>query len=172
MSVVGAADAEASFNQDPPVPVQALRLTPHPTSWALPKLRKPTNLDYTRPIPPDPHWHPPHDYNYNHTDWTRPITYNIPATTPALLMLHIFSTVSDSSRRKRDLIRRYSPLQSIPMEYRHLVEVKFILGRHIMHGPKEPPRWGDRRQTDEAEGGDVRRGVRRGAVTQRAGSAA
>jgi hypothetical protein len=48
---------------------------------------------------------------------------------PAMLMLHIFSTSSQRSEQRRQLIRQYHPLLSVPMEYRHLVEVKFILGR-------------------------------------------
>lgn len=48
---------------------------------------------------------------------------------PALLMLHVFSMPGESSRRRRDLIRQYSPLLSVPEEYRHLIDFKFVLGR-------------------------------------------
>jgi hypothetical protein len=48
--------------------------------------------------------------------------------TPALLMLHIFSTPSTPSRRRRQLIRKLSPLRAIPEAYRQLVEIKFVLG--------------------------------------------
>ena len=45
---------------------------------------------------------------------------------PALLMLHIFSTITPASRERRQLIRENSPLFTIPQEYRHLVELKFV----------------------------------------------
>lgn len=47
----------------------------------------------------------------------------------AFLFLHIFSTSSESSRKRRTLIRQHSPLEVIPEEYRSLIEIKFILGR-------------------------------------------
>ncbi|RSH91486.1 hypothetical protein EHS25_009785 [Saitozyma podzolica] len=47
---------------------------------------------------------------------------------PALVKLHVFSTVTAKSREKRFLIRRLSPLNSIPKAYRHLFELKFVLG--------------------------------------------
>ena len=48
--------------------------------------------------------------------------------TPAILMLHIFSTAFPSSVARRYLIRNHSPVSTIPAEYRHLVEVKFVVG--------------------------------------------
>ncbi|KAK4685573.1 hypothetical protein P7C73_g4576, partial [Tremellales sp. Uapishka_1] len=47
---------------------------------------------------------------------------------PVILKLHIISTVSTESRQKRHLIRRLSPLFTIPSPYRHLIELKFVLG--------------------------------------------
>ncbi|KAL7418343.1 hypothetical protein Q5752_006801 [Cryptotrichosporon argae] len=47
---------------------------------------------------------------------------------PSLVKLHVFSTVSETARSKRALIRRLSPLLAVPDEYRHLVEIKFVLG--------------------------------------------
>ncbi|WVQ80920.1 hypothetical protein IAT38_003027 [Cryptococcus sp. DSM 104549] len=48
---------------------------------------------------------------------------------PAVLMLHIFSMPTARSRARRALIRQYHPLATIPAKYRHLVDLKFILGR-------------------------------------------
>jgi hypothetical protein len=50
--------------------------------------------------------------------------------TPAMLMLHIFSTPSEGGRQRRQFLREYHPHLSVPVEYRHLVEVKFILGKY------------------------------------------
>jgi hypothetical protein len=47
---------------------------------------------------------------------------------PALLMLHIFSIPSTSSRHRRELIRSHHPLAALPAEYRHLVDFKFVIG--------------------------------------------
>jgi hypothetical protein len=47
---------------------------------------------------------------------------------PALVKLHVFSTVTAKSREKRFLVRRLSPLNNIPKAYRHLFELKFVLG--------------------------------------------
>jgi hypothetical protein len=60
----------------------------------------------------------------------KPVTCSEKAPdTPALLMLHFFSGAFPKSRGRRDLIRRLSPLHSVPPAFRHLVEVKFVLGR-------------------------------------------
>lgn len=47
---------------------------------------------------------------------------------PRLLSLHIFSISSPSSRRRRYRIRRLSLIARIQPKYRHVVEIKFILG--------------------------------------------
>lgn len=47
---------------------------------------------------------------------------------PVALMLHIFSTPKKASRERRDLLRELSPLLALHERYRHLVEVKFVLG--------------------------------------------
>lgn len=47
---------------------------------------------------------------------------------PAILMLHIFSIPNTTSRLKRQVIRKHHPLLAIPEAYRHLVDVKFIIG--------------------------------------------
>lgn len=57
-----------------------------------------------------------------------------PGSSSALLMLHIFSTSSGASRARRQAIREHHPIRSIHPRYRHLVEIKFVLGRHESHG--------------------------------------
>lgn len=47
---------------------------------------------------------------------------------PAILKLHVFSTVTIDAYAKRRLIRKHSPLLNLPEEYRHLVEMRFVLG--------------------------------------------
>lgn len=50
-------------------------------------------------------------------------------TNPVIVKLHVFSdAVRDKSYTKRQIIRECSPLWSLPKEYRHLVEVKFVIG--------------------------------------------
>nr|ODN87591.1 hypothetical protein L203_03370 [Cryptococcus depauperatus CBS 7841] len=60
---------------------------------------------------------------------------------PALLMLHIFSMPTTKARLRRDLIRHHSTLETIPEAYRHLIEVKFVLGKpppgHAIYDEKE-----------------------------------
>jgi hypothetical protein len=67
----------------------------------------------------------------------------------ALLMLHIFSMPNKHSRERRALIRKYHPLQTIPEEYRHLVEIKFVLGRY--HLSPEPEMGSEERKKIEME---------------------
>ena len=50
------------------------------------------------------------------------------AASPKSLSPHVFSTSSVSSRERRALIRRFSPLALLGPAARHLVEVKFIVG--------------------------------------------
>ena len=47
---------------------------------------------------------------------------------PALLLLHVFSTSTTKSRERRKLIRNHSVLEHLDVRYRHLVEMKFVLG--------------------------------------------
>ncbi|GFZ46867.1 hypothetical protein JCM24511_04087 [Saitozyma sp. JCM 24511] len=61
--------------------------------------------------------------------------------TPAWVMLHIFSMPTKEARRRRDLIRRYHPLQAVPEGYRHLVELKFVLGRPPPRGNETEDEW-------------------------------
>ena len=47
---------------------------------------------------------------------------------PALLLLHVFSTSTIKSRERRDLIRNHSVLEHLDVRYRHVVDMKFVLG--------------------------------------------
>lgn len=47
---------------------------------------------------------------------------------PAFLMLHIPSIATPSARRRRDLIRSVDLLAAVPEAYRHLIELRFVLG--------------------------------------------
>lgn len=47
---------------------------------------------------------------------------------PVIAKLNIFSTVTEEARQKRHLIRSLTVLDQLPPAYRHLVEVKFVLG--------------------------------------------
>jgi len=82
-----------------------------------------------------------HRGSANTTTWTSPLLGDGPSlasyalqpksyTSPALLMLHIFSTPSTASRLRRQAIRSHHPIFTIRPEYRHLIEVKFVLGRY------------------------------------------
>ena len=60
---------------------------------------------------------------------TRP-TYdaNGTHTSPVILKLQVFSTVHAKAWEKRRQLRKFSPLFNLPPAYRHLVEIKFVLG--------------------------------------------
>ena len=66
-------------------------------------------------------------------------------TSPAVLMLHVFSTSTASSRERRQLFRGHDVF-NVTQAYRDLLEVKFILGRPI------PPLSPD----EEAEENEIR----------------
>ena len=51
-------------------------------------------------------------------------------TSPVVLMLHVFSTSSTRSRERRQLLRE-AGVYDVTRAYRHLLEVKFILGRPL-----------------------------------------
>ena len=46
----------------------------------------------------------------------------------AFFALYIFSTASPSGRKRRNLIRSLSPLNTIPEAYKHLMDLKFVIG--------------------------------------------
>lgn len=89
--------------ENPPRWIQEIHDAPWMGEWEIPTLAKPT---------------------YVHDDWTE----ERKAISPALVKLHVFSTVSVKARLKRHQIRRLSPLLSVPESLRHLVELKFVLG--------------------------------------------
>lgn len=59
--------------------------------------------------------------------WRTPVISPHPGGT-ALLLLHVFSTISRESRVRRALIRRLGLLRHVHERYRHLVEINFVLG--------------------------------------------
>lgn len=65
-----------------------------------------------------------------------PSTLHLASEVPALLLLHIFSMPTESARKRRDLIRKYHPMRTVPQGYRHLVEVKFVMGQ-----PRDDDTW-------------------------------
>lgn len=48
---------------------------------------------------------------------------------PAILSLDIFSMPTGEKRVRRDLIRQHHPLNLVHPAYRHLIDVRFVLGR-------------------------------------------
>ena len=87
----------------PPL-IQGLLDAPPMQSWPLPTLHRP--ILGTKDVDGDqPHLMP-----------------------PFILMLHIFSNANEP-REARDTVRAHSPLEAVPVAYRHLIEVKFVLGR-------------------------------------------
>lgn len=69
---------------------------------------------------------------------------------PAWVSIYIFSTSSPSSRSRRDLIRMHHPALSLPLEYRHLLDVTFVLGR-----PEAKQRTGKELREMEANERDI-----------------
>lgn len=67
-------------------------------------------------------------------------------TSPALLMMHIFSTPTADGVERRRFMRSLSPLHNVPPEWRHLVEVKFVLGY-----PEDGGKWISRATLDREQ---------------------
>lgn len=82
----------------------------------VPQLSPPTIFDGILSSTPMEWWEVPQPSNDTHDD--------------AVVLLHVFSTPQPHSRQRRDLIRQHSTLKWIPEGYRHLVEVKFVVGYH------------------------------------------
>jgi hypothetical protein len=95
--------------------LEEMRKAPWPGSFAIPNLR-PLNEEEEEVL------------TWNGNGFDRAYEQE-----PALLMLHIFSMPTSSSRRRRALIRDHHPLNSVPEGYRHLVEIKFVLGHKEIH---------------------------------------
>ena len=59
---------------------------------------------------------------------TKPVYKDGQLISPVILKLHVFSTIQSKDWEKRRLLRRHSYLNNIPPAYRHLIEIKFVLG--------------------------------------------
>lgn len=95
-------------HSEPPIWIHEIYEAPHMSTWPTPQLSAPTY----------------------HSSGVDLISHGPPLySSPSLLKLHIFSTIRNTSRPKRDIIRRLSPIYTIPEQYRHLVEVKFVMGK-------------------------------------------
>lgn len=93
---------------NPPRFIPEIYDAPWMGTWELPKLSKPV---YRHKTVPSTLENPPS-----------------PLLSPAIVKLHVFSTVWPKAQAKRQLVRELSPIYQIPCEYRHLIEVKFVLG--------------------------------------------
>ena len=89
-----------------------LLAAPWAGSWTLPALGPPR---YRAGVPrsPEPGMPRPNDL-----------------ASSAFLMLHIFSTPTAKSRERRALLRRLSPILNVDPGWRHLIDIRFVLGRH------------------------------------------
>lgn len=67
---------------------------------------------------------------FHHPDYT---INNRRLSNPVIAKLHVYSdALRESSFEKRKMIRKYSPLLSLPVQFRHLIEVKFVIGTNII----------------------------------------
>jgi hypothetical protein len=121
---------ETIYHLNPPPTSQALLDAPWAGTWSTPTLVSPS-CDGLSSFDPNN----PSDANGNDV--------------PALMIIHIFSSAFPKSRTKRDTIRSVDLLQSIPPEYRHLIEMKFVLGR------SEDEEWEKQLDIEAAEYGDL-----------------
>lgn len=60
---------------------------------------------------------------------------------PALIMLHVFSEASPAGRRRRETLRKYSPLRTVPAHFQHLVELRYVVF------DSDPATWDETRAT-------------------------
>ncbi|WWC88105.1 uncharacterized protein L201_003009 [Kwoniella dendrophila CBS 6074] len=115
---------------NPPRWIQEIYDAPHMSNF---KIR-----EFSKPI-----WKNDYHPKYSHSTTKEEDPYlkiaeqNHHLKSPSLIKLHIFSTVHRKAYHKRAMIRKHSPLFSIPPEYRHLIEVKFVMG-HNYHLYEEP----------------------------------
>lgn len=75
------------------------------------------------------------------------------------LMLHVFSAAFAKERPRRALIRHLSPINAVPPQLRHLIEVKFVIGRSSdpedeLMLDKEQAEFGDLIRLDDLQGGE------------------
>lgn len=99
-------------------------------NWVVPKLSPPV-YDYHEPHLDHYHQHHQHHHltfieniQYEHHNQT----HHKHLVSPVLVKIHIFSLPTSKAQSKRNLIRSISPIQNIPEKYRHLIEIKFVLG--------------------------------------------
>lgn len=59
---------------------------------------------------------------------TSPRRENGTLVSPAWVMIHVFSTPSAEGAETRAYLRSMSPLLNVPPDFRHLIEVKFVMG--------------------------------------------
>lgn len=91
---------------------------------------------------------------------SHPHTLSRRLSSPAIIKFHVFSTaVSESSYEKRKLIRRLSPIYQIPPEYRHLIDIKFVMGYNYLDtwGPPLNETMESKIREEEREYGDIMR---------------
>lgn len=83
---------------------------------------------------------------------TAPRYENGTLVSPALLMLHVMSTPSAAGTARRAFLRDVGVLNTVPPEFRHLVELSFVLGY-----PEDGDKWTHRAELDaeQAEHGDL-----------------
>lgn len=76
-------------------------------------------------------------------------------TSPVIAKLHIFSTVQEKARQKRKLIRQLTVLDQIPEEYRHLIEIKFVMGHAYKENWEVDQEMEDLLKLEQEEHGDL-----------------
>ena len=117
------------YHVDPPRIHDELLNGRHPSEWAVPVLSRPT-YDHITTTPPVPRYPIEFSELKDTSEYTiSPPSSRVPKpTNPVLLSLHIFSTNTPRSRRRRAFLRKYSPLNSVPREYQHLFDIRFVMG--------------------------------------------
>ncbi|ORY27905.1 hypothetical protein BCR39DRAFT_588985 [Naematelia encephala] len=101
----------------PPRWVQEIYDAPWMGDWEIPELSAPVYRQGPATAAKEEHAN-----LFNVSDPSRDLV------SPVIVKIHVFSTVRSEAREKRFLIRRLSPLLNIPLPYRHLIELKFVLG--------------------------------------------
>ncbi|KAK8847330.1 hypothetical protein IAR55_005187 [Kwoniella newhampshirensis] len=137
--------------ENPPRWIQEIHDAPWMGHWTIPDLSKPV---------------------YNHSvTFFQPSNDALPhrLISPVVAKIHVFSTVKPAAQEKRLLIRKLSPLLNVPPAYRHLVELKFVLGHAVNENgqvdeemeaslAEEQALYGDLIRLDLAHGENLREG--------------
>ena len=109
-----------SLNWEPTY-FQEINDAPYMGTFQLPELSRPTWGNVTQ--------HHGYWYHDSHPNFGQSPPLREDLTSPVILKLHVFtSSVHDGKREKRDLIRKVDPRLRLPKAYRHLVELKFVMG--------------------------------------------